>query len=345
MKQTPSLILILTLCAMAAAQAQTISLETAPPVVVKTIPEAGTKDVDPSITEIRVKFSKDMKDGTWSWSTWGEDTFPETTGKPRYLDDGRTCVLPVKLEPGRFYATWLNSGKFGNFKDAEGRSAVPYLLSFETGQVRAADVNEKAMAADVDFVRVVLDATSMTLEGEPTNWEELEKRLAELPGRDRTVLEFAVPSTDVTLQDHAEWSARFARLAHEFGFLYSSYVGVHPFGSKGGTPPSVNVLSSRKRPGMIVFTGFASGTVAVQPGQELTLVQSINSLKGFQRSWADLNRITVTRVDQENGMRKRKYTTTTRSSKIPAWIPCFRMVIMSRSRRRLFNLFETEVWH
>ena len=30
------------------------------------------------------------------------------------------------------YALWLNSAKFGNFKDAEGRAAVPYLLVFKT---------------------------------------------------------------------------------------------------------------------------------------------------------------------------------------------------------------------
>jgi len=36
------------------------------------------------------------------------------------------------LEPGRTYAFWLNSENFKNFKDAEGRPSVPYLLIFET---------------------------------------------------------------------------------------------------------------------------------------------------------------------------------------------------------------------
>jgi RNA polymerase sigma-70 factor (ECF subfamily) len=110
-----------------------ISLESAPPVVVKTVPVAGSENVDPALSEIQVIFSKVMQDGSWSWSTWSEENFPETTGKPRYLADGRTCVLPVKPQPGRFYATWLNSQRFGNFKDAGGRSAVPYLLTFVTG--------------------------------------------------------------------------------------------------------------------------------------------------------------------------------------------------------------------
>jgi RNA polymerase sigma-70 factor (ECF subfamily) len=105
-----------------------------PPVVIQTVPPAGAEDVDPGLKEIRVTFSKPMQDGSWSWSTWGEDTFPETTGRPHYLADGRTCVLPVKLQPGKFYASWLNSENFKNFKDTSGEPAVPYLLTFQTAK-------------------------------------------------------------------------------------------------------------------------------------------------------------------------------------------------------------------
>ena len=108
------------------------SMANAPPVVVKSIPQAGALNVDPTTTEIRVTYSKNMRDGSWSWSTWGEENFPKMTGKPHYMDDKRTCVAPVKLEPNKFYAIWLNSGNFGNFKDAGGRPAVPYLLVFKT---------------------------------------------------------------------------------------------------------------------------------------------------------------------------------------------------------------------
>jgi hypothetical protein len=114
-----------------------ISLQTAPPVVIRTVPVAGTTDVDPAITELRVTFSKPMKDGSWSWSTWGQDNFPELVGKPKYLGDGRTCVVQVKLQPGKFYATWLNSEKFRNFKDTNGLPAVPYLLTFTTAGEKA----------------------------------------------------------------------------------------------------------------------------------------------------------------------------------------------------------------
>ncbi|HUP79225.1 MAG TPA: Ig-like domain-containing protein, partial [Pirellula sp.] len=103
-----------------------------PPVVVKTVPEAGASDVDPKLTEIKVTFSKDMKDRGWSWVTYSKESFPKQEGEPKYLADKRTCMLPVKLESGKTYAIWVNSEKHGNFKDADGRSAVPYLLVFKT---------------------------------------------------------------------------------------------------------------------------------------------------------------------------------------------------------------------
>jgi RNA polymerase sigma-70 factor (ECF subfamily) len=112
-------------------RADEVTLDSVPPVVVKTVPEAGAADVDPKTTEIKVTFSKDMQDESWSWSTLSKESYPKITGKPRYLDK-RTCVLPVKLEPGKTYSIWVNSEKFANFKDSDGRSAVPYLLVFQT---------------------------------------------------------------------------------------------------------------------------------------------------------------------------------------------------------------------
>jgi RNA polymerase sigma-70 factor (ECF subfamily) len=112
---------------------EVISVTSMPPVVVKTVPAAGDTKVDADkVTEVRVTFSKDMMDGSWSWSQISDETFPKVTGKIHYAKDKRTCILPVKLEAGKTYVFWLNSAKFGNFKDAEGRSAIPYLLVFET---------------------------------------------------------------------------------------------------------------------------------------------------------------------------------------------------------------------
>lgn len=108
------------------------SAATAPPVVVETFPPSGATDIDSTLTELRVMFSKPMQDGRWSWTVWNKENFPETTGAPRFLADGKTCVLPVKLKPGKLYATWLNSDSHKDFADPEGRPAVPYLLIFET---------------------------------------------------------------------------------------------------------------------------------------------------------------------------------------------------------------------
>jgi len=112
--------------------ADDVSLKEVPPVVVKTVPEAGADGVDAAVAEIKVTFSKEMKDASWSWSTLSKESFPEASGKPHYLPDKRTCVLPVRLKPNTTYAIWLNSERFGNFKDAAGQSAVPYLLVFKT---------------------------------------------------------------------------------------------------------------------------------------------------------------------------------------------------------------------
>lgn len=108
------------------------TIDNMPPVVVKTVPEAGSKNVAPGITEIKVTFSKKMADESWSWSTAWAHSDPEVVGKPHYEADGRTCVLKVKLEANKTYGYWLNSGKFKNFKDDENRAAIPYLLVFKT---------------------------------------------------------------------------------------------------------------------------------------------------------------------------------------------------------------------
>jgi CubicO group peptidase (beta-lactamase class C family) len=43
-----------------------------------------------------------------------------------------TCALPVKLQPGKIYATWINSVRFTGFKDREFGPVIPYLLIFRT---------------------------------------------------------------------------------------------------------------------------------------------------------------------------------------------------------------------
>ncbi len=127
---TLATVAVLVLASAARAQAQ--SIETMAPVVVKTFPVAGSDNVAPGVVEIKVTFSKPMTDNSWSWSSAWKDSTPEGIGKPHYEADHKTCVLKVKLQPNTTYGFWINSQKFTNFKDADGRPAVPYLLAFKT---------------------------------------------------------------------------------------------------------------------------------------------------------------------------------------------------------------------
>jgi tetratricopeptide (TPR) repeat protein len=111
-------------------QADADGVGAAPPVVVKTWPEAGSTDVSPDLGEIRVTFSKTMRDRSWSWCIADQGLFP--IGQPRYDSDRRTCVLKVKLKPDTIYAMWLNRDEYKNFQDVAGNPSVPYLWVFKT---------------------------------------------------------------------------------------------------------------------------------------------------------------------------------------------------------------------
>lgn len=115
-------------------RAEDVTLGNVPPVVVQTLPAAGAADVDPTLKEIRVTFSKTMRDGAWSWAMIDQKHFPRIAGDPKFSGDRLTCLLPVDLEPGKTYAIWVNNEKLRNFADTEGRPAVPYLLVFRTKQ-------------------------------------------------------------------------------------------------------------------------------------------------------------------------------------------------------------------
>ena len=164
------------LCLAKPGLAAEMSLESAPPVVVKTVPVAGATDVDPGFAEVKVTFSKAMQDGSWSWAMWNEESFPEATGQPKYLKDARTCILPVNLQPKKWYAIWLNTEQLKEFKDAGGQPAVPYLLSFRTTESVPGAPNsvegKHLMSLVADFFRHNFrDITSR----ESLEWGELSK--------------------------------------------------------------------------------------------------------------------------------------------------------------------------
>jgi RNA polymerase sigma-70 factor (ECF subfamily) len=102
--------------------------------VIATIPQSGAADVDPALTELRVTFSKDMATNRmWSLCQISKESFPQSAGQVHYVDN-RTCVMPVKLEPGKTYALWFNRAQFNAFRDTQDHPSVPYQLVFETRQ-------------------------------------------------------------------------------------------------------------------------------------------------------------------------------------------------------------------
>jgi RNA polymerase sigma-70 factor (ECF subfamily) len=117
-----------------AAEDKPATVQTMPPSVVKTVPQAGDTAVDPALKEISVTFSKDMKtERMWAICQISDETFPaKGAGDIHYLGDKRTCVFPVKLQPGKTYVLWFNRGKFNSFRDTANNPAVPYLLVFQT---------------------------------------------------------------------------------------------------------------------------------------------------------------------------------------------------------------------
>jgi hypothetical protein len=102
------------------------------PKIVKLSPPNGAQDVDPGLKELRVTFDVPMGGG-FSWCGDGPQ-FPKLQeGKrPSWIDGGKTCVLPVKLESGVEYEIGLNSETHKNFKSADGVPLVPVLYTFKT---------------------------------------------------------------------------------------------------------------------------------------------------------------------------------------------------------------------
>jgi len=104
-----------------------------PPSVVQTVPANGDRAVDPTLSELSVTFSERMRDGNWSWVYENKESFLQMLGHPRFVDDLTTNVLPVRLEPNKEYAAWVNSAEFIKFWDEAGYFAPPFKLMFRTG--------------------------------------------------------------------------------------------------------------------------------------------------------------------------------------------------------------------
>lgn len=77
----------------------TLSVANLAPSVIKTTPQAGETNVDSSLKEITVTFSKDMMTNRmWAVCQISKDSFPNVDGQIHYRTDNRTCLVPVRLE-------------------------------------------------------------------------------------------------------------------------------------------------------------------------------------------------------------------------------------------------------
>ncbi len=107
-----------------------------PPCVVKTEPANRAKDVDFALREIKVTFDRPMaQEKSWSWMIVVEcGLYPGYRGsdEPRWENDGRTCVLHVRLSPDTVYAVGTNSPRNWGFRDTKGKAAVPFAWVFRT---------------------------------------------------------------------------------------------------------------------------------------------------------------------------------------------------------------------
>jgi len=106
-------------------------LDSTRPRVVAMEPANGDVSVDPALGEIRITFSRRMRDGAWGFI--GDPTgCPRVTGNGSY-DEGRTVFrMPVQLEPGRRYHFWLNTKEHALFQSEEGAALEPLEVTFTT---------------------------------------------------------------------------------------------------------------------------------------------------------------------------------------------------------------------
>lgn len=109
-----------------------LKAKTQVPRIVKLSPPNGAQAVDPGLKELRVTFNVPMGAG-FSWCGDGPQFPKSQEGKPPcWTDGGKTCVMPVILEPGVRYELGLNSESHKNFQSAGGVPLEPVLYTFKT---------------------------------------------------------------------------------------------------------------------------------------------------------------------------------------------------------------------
>jgi len=150
------------------------SLAAAAPKVVKTVPDNGATNVDPSLRQMSVTFDQDMKQSSFSW-VGGGTTCPKVRGRPRWIN-ARTCVLGVTLEPNHRYWMSINSSRFTGFQNKRGVPAAPHPISFTTGPAkgsRPAGLTPKANRQAIVELRRAIDENYSYRDFRKVNWKVL----------------------------------------------------------------------------------------------------------------------------------------------------------------------------
>lgn len=95
-------------------------------------PAPGASDVAPGDGEIRIEFDRPMRT-TSRMIQAAPGGFPSKRAEPRYEDDGRVFIYPVRFEAGKTYRFTLNSIYATGFVSAEGSWPMdPIVVEFST---------------------------------------------------------------------------------------------------------------------------------------------------------------------------------------------------------------------
>jgi hypothetical protein len=103
------------------------------PRVKQMTPANGATDVDPALAELRIEFDRAMNPGGYSVVGRPEDA-PRSTARGRFSDDGKTFILPVKLEPVKTYKFSLNGLGRSGFTSKDGLPLDPVAVTFTTAK-------------------------------------------------------------------------------------------------------------------------------------------------------------------------------------------------------------------
>ena len=107
------------------------------PKIVSMKPPNGATNVDPDLKEIRVTFDQPMA-SSHCWSCLDSSYYPkQPEGRvPYWINGGKTCVLPVRLEPLSHYRLSLNTPDDKGFVSLKDQPLAPVVYTFHTGKVK-----------------------------------------------------------------------------------------------------------------------------------------------------------------------------------------------------------------